>query len=166
MDPTVHDHLGEVYEKTGRLKLAAAQWEESLNEYARTVQPTRIPATWARCRRSWTARGCRLARGSLRARSLIHQASSDRTRCDLPPRCAVPSCRAACRAQVSRKPPHPYRHPFERDRGTHHSCAGLSPSGRQNAGLHPPLLRPFSQPPDPHHGSGADRAHHCARRWD
>jgi hypothetical protein len=34
----VHDHLGDVYEKTGRLKQAAAQWELSLNEYARTVQ--------------------------------------------------------------------------------------------------------------------------------
>jgi len=37
-DPTVHDHLGDVYEKTGQLKLAAAQWELSLNEYAHTVQ--------------------------------------------------------------------------------------------------------------------------------
>jgi Tfp pilus assembly protein PilF len=37
-DPTVHDHLGDVYEKTGRLKLAAAQWELSLNEYAHTAQ--------------------------------------------------------------------------------------------------------------------------------
>lgn len=37
-DPTVHDHLGDVYEKTGRLKQAAAQWELSLNEYAHTVQ--------------------------------------------------------------------------------------------------------------------------------
>jgi predicted Zn-dependent protease len=37
-DPTVHDHLGDVYEKTGRLKLAAAQWELSLNEYAKTAQ--------------------------------------------------------------------------------------------------------------------------------
>ena len=37
-DPTVHDHLGDVYEKTGRLKLAAAQWELSLNEFARTVE--------------------------------------------------------------------------------------------------------------------------------
>ncbi len=33
-DPTVHDHLGELYEKTGRLKMAAAQWEQSLQEYA------------------------------------------------------------------------------------------------------------------------------------
>ena len=37
-DPTVHDHLGDVYEKTGRLKQAAAQWELSLNEYAHTAQ--------------------------------------------------------------------------------------------------------------------------------
>jgi Tfp pilus assembly protein PilF len=37
-DPTVHDHLGDVYEKTGRLKLAATQWELSLNEFARTAQ--------------------------------------------------------------------------------------------------------------------------------
>jgi len=37
-DPTVHDHLGDVFEKTGRLKQAAAQWELSLNQYARTVQ--------------------------------------------------------------------------------------------------------------------------------
>ncbi len=36
-DPQVHDHLGELYEKTGRLKMAAAQWEQSLQEYARTV---------------------------------------------------------------------------------------------------------------------------------
>lgn len=36
-DPTVHDHLGELYEKTGRLKLAASQWEESLNDYAHTL---------------------------------------------------------------------------------------------------------------------------------
>ncbi|HTV14148.1 MAG TPA: tetratricopeptide repeat protein [Acidobacteriaceae bacterium] len=37
-DPTVHDHLGDVFEKTGRLKQAAAQWEISLNEFAKTVQ--------------------------------------------------------------------------------------------------------------------------------
>ncbi len=37
-DPTVHDHLGDVYEKTGRLKLAAAQWELSLTQYAHTAE--------------------------------------------------------------------------------------------------------------------------------
>jgi tetratricopeptide (TPR) repeat protein len=36
-DPQVHDHLGELYEKTGRLKMAASQWEQSLQEYAHTV---------------------------------------------------------------------------------------------------------------------------------
>jgi tetratricopeptide (TPR) repeat protein len=36
-DPQVHDHLGELFEKTGRLKMAAGQWEQSLQEYARTV---------------------------------------------------------------------------------------------------------------------------------
>lgn len=36
-DPTVHDHLGELYEKTGRLRLAVAQWDQSLAQYARTV---------------------------------------------------------------------------------------------------------------------------------
>jgi tetratricopeptide (TPR) repeat protein len=36
-DPTVHDHLGEVYEKTGKLKLAVAQWERSMTEYAHSL---------------------------------------------------------------------------------------------------------------------------------
>jgi Flp pilus assembly protein TadD len=35
-DPTVHDHLGDLYEKTGRIRLAAAQWELSLAQYAKT----------------------------------------------------------------------------------------------------------------------------------
>ena len=36
-DPAVHDHLGELFEKTGRLKMAASQWEQSLQEYAHSV---------------------------------------------------------------------------------------------------------------------------------
>ena len=36
-DPTVHDHLGDLYEKTGRIRLAAAQWELSLTEYAKSA---------------------------------------------------------------------------------------------------------------------------------
>ncbi len=36
-DPTVHDHLGDLYEKTGRLKLAVAQWEQSVTEYDKTI---------------------------------------------------------------------------------------------------------------------------------
>lgn len=36
-DPTVQDHLGEVYARTGRLKLAAVAWERALNEWNRSV---------------------------------------------------------------------------------------------------------------------------------
>ncbi len=36
-DPTVHDHLGTVYEKTGNLKMAVAQWERSMTEYAHSL---------------------------------------------------------------------------------------------------------------------------------
>ncbi len=45
-DPTVHDHLGDLYEKTGRVRLAAAQWELSLAEFAKSapadVEPTEV----------------------------------------------------------------------------------------------------------------------------
>jgi tetratricopeptide (TPR) repeat protein len=36
-DPTVQDHLGDLYEKTGRLKLAAAHWERAMEEWNKTV---------------------------------------------------------------------------------------------------------------------------------
>ena len=36
-DPTIHDHLGSVYEKTGKLKMAVAQWERSMSEYASSL---------------------------------------------------------------------------------------------------------------------------------
>jgi tetratricopeptide (TPR) repeat protein len=36
-DPTVHDHLADVYQKTGRLKLAAAHWERAVEEWNKTV---------------------------------------------------------------------------------------------------------------------------------
>jgi tetratricopeptide (TPR) repeat protein len=36
-DPTVQDHLGDLYQKTGRLKLAAAHWERAISEWNKTV---------------------------------------------------------------------------------------------------------------------------------
>jgi tetratricopeptide (TPR) repeat protein len=36
-DPTLHDHLGDLYQKTGRLKLAASHWERALEEWNRSV---------------------------------------------------------------------------------------------------------------------------------
>lgn len=35
-EAAIHDHLGEVYEKQGKLKMAATQWERAVAEYART----------------------------------------------------------------------------------------------------------------------------------
>jgi tetratricopeptide (TPR) repeat protein len=36
-DPTVQNHLGDLYQKTGRLKLAAAHWERAVVEWNKTV---------------------------------------------------------------------------------------------------------------------------------
>ena len=36
-DPTVQDHLGDLYQKTGRLKLAAAHWERAVDEWNKTI---------------------------------------------------------------------------------------------------------------------------------
>jgi len=47
-DPTVHDHLGEVYEKTGNLKGAVAQWERSMTEYSRSLPADADPADVAK----------------------------------------------------------------------------------------------------------------------
>jgi len=38
-DPTVQEHLGDLYQKTGRLKLAAAHWERAIAEWSKTVAP-------------------------------------------------------------------------------------------------------------------------------
>jgi tetratricopeptide (TPR) repeat protein len=47
-DPTVHDHLGEVYEKTGNLKMAVAQWERSMSDYASSLPADADPADVAK----------------------------------------------------------------------------------------------------------------------
>ena len=61
-DPTVHDHLGELYEKTGRLKLAAAQWEQSLNEYSHTVEADAEPADVSKVQKKLETARVRLAK--------------------------------------------------------------------------------------------------------
>ena len=38
-DPTVQEHLGDLYQKIGRLKLAAAHWERAIDEWNKTVAP-------------------------------------------------------------------------------------------------------------------------------
>ncbi len=42
-DPTIHDHLAELYQKTGRLKLAATYWQRSLEEWNKTI-PAEVDA--------------------------------------------------------------------------------------------------------------------------
>ena len=63
-DPTVHDHLGELYEKTNRLKLAAAQWEQSLNQYARTVPADADPGDVSKVQKKLDSARVRLAKES------------------------------------------------------------------------------------------------------
>ena len=43
-DPSIHDHLGEVYDKTGRLKLAVAQWDRAVTMYAQSLPADADPA--------------------------------------------------------------------------------------------------------------------------
>ena len=38
-DATVQEHLGDLYQKTGRLKLAAAHWERAVTEWNKTIAP-------------------------------------------------------------------------------------------------------------------------------
>jgi len=47
-DASIHDHLGELYEKTGKLKLAVAQWERSMSEYAHSLPADADPADVAK----------------------------------------------------------------------------------------------------------------------
>jgi tetratricopeptide (TPR) repeat protein len=61
-DPQVHDHLGELYEKTGRLKLAAAQWEQSLQEYARTVPADAEPSDVSKVQKKLDSARVKLAK--------------------------------------------------------------------------------------------------------
>ncbi|HEY0757656.1 MAG TPA: tetratricopeptide repeat protein [Acidisarcina sp.] len=61
-EPTVHDHLGELYEKTGRLKQAAAQWELSLHEYARSVPADAEPSDISKVQRKLETARVKLAK--------------------------------------------------------------------------------------------------------
>jgi tetratricopeptide (TPR) repeat protein len=61
-DPTVHNHLGELYEKTGRLKLATAQWEESLKEYAVTAPADTDPGDMGNVQKKLDSARVRLAK--------------------------------------------------------------------------------------------------------
>jgi tetratricopeptide (TPR) repeat protein len=61
-DPTVHDHLGDLYEKTGRIRLAAAQWELSLGEYSKSAATDVEPGDVAKVQHKLETARVKLAR--------------------------------------------------------------------------------------------------------
>ena len=61
-DPTVHDHLGDLYQKTGRLKLAATNWERALTEWNRTIAAEVDPTDRARVQKKLDSAKMKLAR--------------------------------------------------------------------------------------------------------
>jgi tetratricopeptide (TPR) repeat protein len=63
-DPTVHDHLGELYEKTGRLKLAVTQWDQSLAQYGKTVPADADPNDISKVQKKLESAKVKLARQS------------------------------------------------------------------------------------------------------
>jgi tetratricopeptide (TPR) repeat protein len=61
-DPTVHDHLGDLYQKTGRLKLAATHWERALVEWNRTIAAEVDPTDVARVQKKLDSAKMKLAK--------------------------------------------------------------------------------------------------------
>ncbi len=61
-DPTVHDHLGDLYEKTGRIRLAAAQWELSLSEFSKTAAEDVEPSEVAKVQKKLESARVKLAK--------------------------------------------------------------------------------------------------------
>jgi tetratricopeptide (TPR) repeat protein len=61
-DPTVHDHLGDLYQKTGRLKLAATNWERALTEWNRMVSADVDPVDQAKVQTKLDSAKMKLAR--------------------------------------------------------------------------------------------------------
>jgi tetratricopeptide (TPR) repeat protein len=61
-DPTVQEHLGDLYQKTGRLKLAAAHWERAVQEWNKTVPAEQDGEAFAKVQQKLDAAKVRLAK--------------------------------------------------------------------------------------------------------
>ena len=63
-DASIHDHLGELYERTGRLQLAVSQWERSMSEYAHSLPADADPTDVAKVKQKLEDARVKLARVS------------------------------------------------------------------------------------------------------
>ena len=63
-DPTINEHLADLYQKTGRLKLAATHWERSISEWNKTIGAEVDPADVARVQKKLDAARVKLAKES------------------------------------------------------------------------------------------------------
>ncbi len=61
-DPTVQEHLGDLYQKTGRLKLAAAHWDRAVQEWNKTVPAEQDGEAFAKVQQKLDAAKVRLAK--------------------------------------------------------------------------------------------------------
>jgi tetratricopeptide (TPR) repeat protein len=61
-DPTVQEHLGDLYQKTGRLKLAAAHWDRAVQEWSRTVPAEQDSEAYAKVQQKLDAAKVKLAK--------------------------------------------------------------------------------------------------------
>lgn len=61
-DPTVQEHLGDLYQKTGRLKLAAAHWDRAVREWNRTVVAEQDQDAFAKVQQKLDAARVKLAK--------------------------------------------------------------------------------------------------------
>lgn len=61
-DPTVQEHLGDLYQKTGRLKLAAVHWDRAVQEWSKTVPAEQDSEAFAKVQQKLDAAKVRLAK--------------------------------------------------------------------------------------------------------
>ena len=61
-DPTVHEHMGDLYEKTGRIRQATAQWEQALAGLSKSASADVEPGEITRLQHKLEAARTRLAR--------------------------------------------------------------------------------------------------------